>query len=70
MPMCEAPWTAAARRRLNLNRSASFQGGVEPPQSKVLRTAIFVTGSTLIDRARPSEYDQFNLGVLHGTTRS
>jgi len=48
MPMCEAPWTAAARRRL-LNHSASIQGGVEPPQSKVLRTrGHAVEASTLI----------------------
>jgi hypothetical protein len=37
-----APWTAAARRRLGMMRSDEEQGGVEPPQSKVLRTAIFM----------------------------
>jgi hypothetical protein len=30
---------AAARRRIGLHRSASFQGGVVPPHSKVLRTS-------------------------------
>jgi len=29
----KGPWTAAVWRRRGLVRSASFQGGIEPPQS-------------------------------------